>query len=311
MAALVWFLAIGISLSYSQEPPSFPRLSLQPGSGSYTFLQESISRFYQAEVSVQDPPELSLLLYNPQWADIPNPPSTLLAIASRTNIPVDTLASLNRLESINQPVAFPILIPNQPGLFVSPSPKNDLEDMIHGRLAGDDRRSEGVELHIGPGTNSDYEGAWLFFPGARLTSSERLLLYQVYFSIPLRNYRITAPFGMDVNPFGEGTRYHHGIDLASDTDDLYVRASAGGRVSHVGVDPIYGLYLEIEHDGVFTTRYAHLEQVLVKKGQDVRTGDGVGIMGNTGLSTGRHLHFEIHKNGEVVNPAHFIRALRY
>ena len=101
-------------------------------------------------------------------------------------------------------------------------------------------------------------------------------------------------------------RFHYGTDFRADRGKT-VRASERGIVIFSGRQSGYGKVLIIRHDSRFQTLYAHLEKTSVKKGRKVGRGEKIGVMGNTGRSTGIHLHFEIHDNGKAVNPERVLK----
>lgn len=125
------------------------------------------------------------------------------------------------------------------------------------------------------------------------------------FSVPLEG-NITSPFGERVNPNDNTTKeIHTGIDI--DTNLGYnVTASADGKVEKVGYDERFGNYVILRHDKTYSTCYAHLETVKVKENDEIKKGNLVGIAGETGNATGKHLHFEIRKNEERVDPQKYI-----
>jgi murein DD-endopeptidase MepM/ murein hydrolase activator NlpD len=86
-----------------------------------------------------------------------------------------------------------------------------------------------------------------------------------------------------------------------------VLSTADGTILEIGRDPVYGIFVIIDHSGGYESVYAHLQRTLVKKGQQVSSGDPVGLVGNTGGTTGAHLHFEIHYNGKPRDPLQFIK----
>ncbi len=112
--------------------------------------------------------------------------------------------------------------------------------------------------------------------------------------------RISSKYGIRFHPIRKRWLGHGGIDLAVKTGTL-VRAAAHGTVAHIGYDPKgYGRYIVIKHDKGYYTLYAHLQkEVLVKKGQKVLNGESIAFSGNTGGSTGPHLHFEIIKANKL------------
>jgi murein DD-endopeptidase MepM/ murein hydrolase activator NlpD len=121
---------------------------------------------------------------------------------------------------------------------------------------------------------------------------------------------LSRGFGIKIDPF-TGTRQPHlGIDLAADIGTP-VYATADGRVSFVGRDPGLGKMIRINHLSGYSTVYAHLSQVKVKRGEHVKRGEVIGEVGNTGYSTGPHLHYEVHFLGQPKNPLNYILASQY
>ena len=112
--------------------------------------------------------------------------------------------------------------------------------------------------------------------------------------------------GMITSRYGTRSRgFHTGLDLAGSTGSP-VYASDGGTVSFAGWSGGYGKVIKINHGNGYETYYAHLSSINVKSGQKVAKGEMIGRVGNTGNSTGPHLHFEIRLNGQTLNPAKYI-----
>lgn len=99
----------------------------------------------------------------------------------------------------------------------------------------------------------------------------------------------------------EAPENHPGVDIAVPTDS-YVRAAGAGRVAAAGEDPVYGLFVALDHAKGYRTVYGHLSQLFVEVGQGVRKGEVIGLSGSTGQSTAPHLHFEILRQGTPVDP---------
>lgn len=104
-------------------------------------------------------------------------------------------------------------------------------------------------------------------------------------------------------------RMHNGTDFAA-PHGTPIRATADGVVVYVGWQSAYGRLIKIKHDFGIETRYAHLSKFRVKKGQRVSRGQHIGDMGNTGRSTGTHLHYEIRIGGKAINPMKYIKAAK-
>lgn len=115
------------------------------------------------------------------------------------------------------------------------------------------------------------------------------------------NGRFSSAFGMRRHPILGYTRMHKGIDIAAPWGSP-VYAAADGTVQFAGRSAGYGNLIRLGHDGGFGTGYGHLSRIVVRPGQHVRKGQLIAASGNSGLSTGPHLHFETTRNGVAVNP---------
>ena len=122
---------------------------------------------------------------------------------------------------------------------------------------------------------------------------------------PVDSGFISSYFGERVDPFTGYTAFHPGIDFAGE-EGAQVMAVATGVVVWAGERLGYGNLVEINHGNGYTTRYAHNSRVLVKVGDTVQKGQAVSLLGNTGHSTGPHVHFEVLKDGSPVDPMAFI-----
>ncbi len=117
---------------------------------------------------------------------------------------------------------------------------------------------------------------------------------------------ITAGFGPAVHPFTGQWYLHKGIDIAYGYG-IPILSTANGKVIQIEYEPLgFGHYVVIRHKYGFYTRYAHLQKVLVKKGQQVERGAIIGTMGSSGLSTGPHLHYEVRIGSQVVDPLKYL-----
>ena len=116
---------------------------------------------------------------------------------------------------------------------------------------------------------------------------------------------MTSRFGHRVSPFTGRKEFHKGVDIAN-RKGTEILATADGIVSYAGKKGAMGHVLVIDHGHGMITRYAHLSEALKKRGEKVKRGDTIAQMGNSGRSTGPHLHYEVHLNGVPVNPATYI-----
>ena len=140
-----------------------------------------------------------------------------------------------------------------------------------------------------------------------LNEMDKLNLYRIAaekapFAVPLKDaFRFTSGFGR------RWGRMHEGTDFAA-AHGTPIYATADGVVTHAGWMSGYGRLVKIQHEFGIETRYAHMSKIRVKVGQRVSRGDQVGDMGNTGRSTGTHLHYEVRVGGKAVNPMTYIKA---
>ena len=127
------------------------------------------------------------------------------------------------------------------------------------------------------------------------------------FDAPLPGRVVNSPFGLRQMPWEENGRLHEGVDIAA-PGGAAVKVAADGVVKRTGVSPTYGRFVEVMHKGGLTTTYAHLAGPArgIKRGAYVRRGETVAFVGNSGRSTGSHLHFEIRKGDKPLNPSFFM-----
>ncbi|MCE6961987.1 DUF5930 domain-containing protein [Cereibacter sphaeroides] len=148
-----------------------------------------------------------------------------------------------------------------------------------------------------------------------LNGLDRMNLYRLAatkapFAMPVKSaFRYTSGFGGRSDPYGRGNRRHEGIDMAG-ASGTPIYATADGTVIEAGWANGYGRVIKIRHEFGIQTVYGHLSRIRVDEGQRVSRGDRIGDMGNTGRSTGTHLHYEVRVDGSPVNPMTFIKAAK-
>ncbi len=120
-------------------------------------------------------------------------------------------------------------------------------------------------------------------------------------NFPVKGGHISSGFGIRKDPIHGMSRMHKGLDIAA-KESTFVYPLGKGKVIFSGYKPGYGNTVEIQHGNTVVTRYAHLEMSLIDVGRDVDQNDIIALVGNTGRSTGPHLHLELAFNGEVVDP---------
>lgn len=160
-------------------------------------------------------------------------------------------------------------------------------------------------------------------PGGRLSSklnnlenklsysdSLQSVLRKMPLAPPLQAYYITSTFGKRRDPVNKKWSMHYGLDMGSAAGAM-VMATAPGKVIHAGWKGNFGKLVEIDHGAGIITRYGHLSKIMVKEGQEVSFADKIAIIGSTGRSTGRHLHYEVLFKDKGLDPMKFVKAGRY
>jgi murein DD-endopeptidase MepM/ murein hydrolase activator NlpD len=155
-------------------------------------------------------------------------------------------------------------------------------------------------------------GKVIFIPGGKMDANalnraiKRPVIEKMIY--PVNNRRITSNFGWredPVNPVAGQMTFHRAVDLAGKMGDP-VKAALKGTVLHVDSNRNLGNFIILKH-GEYQTLYAHLSAVLVKGGEEVSQGQLIGRVGETGYTTGPHLHFEVFRNGNRINPLEILR----
>ncbi|MES2825820.1 MAG: M23 family metallopeptidase [Pseudomonadota bacterium] len=130
----------------------------------------------------------------------------------------------------------------------------------------------------------------------------------VFDTLPVHSGYMSSRYGYRIDPFNGKTEFHSGMDYSSPYGSP-IKAVAAGVVTLSGDAQGYGNIVEISHGGSFETRYAHNKSNLVKIGDVVKKGQIIALVGSTGRSTGPHVHFEVYKNGRVVDPASYLQSI--
>ena len=134
---------------------------------------------------------------------------------------------------------------------------------------------------------------------------EHLALMRLPTRLPIQGAELVSTFGNREDPFTGRRAFHAGLDFAAGHGTT-IRAAAGGVVAYAGFRPDFGWVVEVEHGNGLTTRYAHASKLLVKTGAVVTPGDAIAAVGSTGRSSGPHLHFEVLRNGEAIDPRRYL-----
>ncbi|UCF97674.1 MAG: peptidoglycan DD-metalloendopeptidase family protein [Spirochaetaceae bacterium] len=221
---------------------------------------------------------------------------TLSGIAERFGMDLDTIASLNRewgsgvhLVQIGEAIK----IPNQDGIYI------EIEEDLDALCEEKGVPVEVVSTVNGVDRTEIIPGMELFFPGVQHTGIERSVITGSAFLKPVAGW-LTSGFGYRRDPFTKEMHFHRGLDLAARAGTS-VRAALDGRVIAVGYDPVLGNYILIRHQISYSSIYGHLSQIWISRGATVTRGQRIGAVGNSGKSTGPHLHFEIRRRGVPIN----------
>jgi murein DD-endopeptidase MepM/ murein hydrolase activator NlpD len=222
---------------------------------------------------------------------------TLWTIAKRFDVEPDGVISSNSFSNVHRiREGDVVLVPNMRGIFVDVGKGDTLLG-----FASRHRVSPGFIMEVNDLQSGVIEpGMRIFLPGARFSSVERAYALGVAFEKPVRG-RVTSRFGYRRDPFSRKRAYHTGIDIGIRAG-AEVHAAREGTVAFSGARFGSGKVVILMHGFGYQTVYAHLSATRVSRGQKVRKGEIVGFVGDSGRSTGPHLHFEIWRRGKLVNP---------
>jgi murein DD-endopeptidase MepM/ murein hydrolase activator NlpD len=305
MFAGVFFISflLGAALAVSaQSPFSFPLIK-RLGAGDVVFRQfeddvregrrvfgSTAGNRSGQRLSPADWAErLTIYAYTTREDDVVD--DTVRGIAARCNVTQVSIASLNRISHDNGVGDRTLLLPTVSGVFVLQTPASDMDRLLFSARDAND----GVAITVA-GTR------YLFFPGDDFSPTERsFFLSGGRFQFPLREFTVTSRFGSRVSPISGTVRFHRGLDLAAPMG-TEVYAAGEGTVIECGENAVYGIFVIVRHDAIWTSLYGHLAAVLVTQGEKIGKGRLLGKVGSTGQSTGPHLHFELRQNGRAADP---------
>ena len=232
----------------------------------------------------------------------------LTTISRKIGVNLDTLVSVNKITNANKlKPGQKIIIPNRNGLLYTIKQNENIEEVASkydiqlNRILAFNKIDEISDIEIGDD---------IFLPGAKYTLDERIEKFGQMFSLPVTVTRISSLFGYRVHPITKVRTKHTGVDIPGSLDTP-VYAARKGKVIFAGYSGGYGNLVIVRHDKGYTTYYGHLNKITTKIGANVGVGVMIGRMGSTGNSTGSHLHFEVRRNGEALNPIDFIPIRKY
>lgn len=242
------------------------------------------------------PVTLSMRTYTVRSGD------SIASLAKRFGLRADTIIAINNLQSqssIKQGVS--LRIPNMDGIIHKVRKGENLSSIAKAYGADMTKLVDVNEL----ASATLNTGQSLFIPNARLASTTLKNFYGETFVWPVRG-PISSPFGYRSNPFSGLRTYHSAIDIVVNKGTP-VKATSEGVVADTGYNSVFGNYIIIRHDNGYQSLYAHLSEISVRQGSKVMQSSIIGRSGNTGQSTGPHLHFSIFKNGQALDPAKLVK----
>ncbi|MEI8093193.1 MAG: M23 family metallopeptidase [Spirochaetales bacterium] len=272
-----------------------PHLLLNAPDLGRLLVDDSEPMTIEQAVSNEKAPPLELQSYVLQKGDM------LSAIANKYNLNLSTLISFNGIKNVRRVgIGTDLKIPNSVGVLYTVQKGDSLSGLARTWKIAYETILEANRLTtpvLAPGQK-------VFLPGASLSARDLREALGELFILPT-NGVITSRFGTRKDPFTGIRTFHNGVDFANSMGTA-VRAAMEGRVTDTGFNSSYGNYILVSHEGGFQTLYGHLKKFVVSAGQYVNQGQQIGLMGNTGYSTGTHLHFSIFKWNNPLNPLNYL-----
>lgn len=227
---------------------------------------------------------------------------TVSAIAESFDVTVDTILSANSIQSARALRPGQLLkIPCMSGIIYSAKAGDTAESIAKKYEISEDRLIEVNYL-----LSADLGGGKpIFLPDAKLPTAVLREISGDLFYWPVRGV-ITSWFSWRRDPFSGRKTFHNGLDIGVPTGTR-IGAGMEGSVEETGYSPIMGKYVMMRHPGGWKSLYAHMSSISVQQGQYIARGGKIGLSGNTGYSTGPHVHFSVYKNGKAMNPANVLK----
>ena len=292
-------LAFGIVLLLSLVPAPFsPVEEYIPYYGDFVWQTDTPVRLSSGEFRESGRgglenyvPRLRLKEYTIERGD------TLWNIAREHDVDPDSIISCNVFTNVHAiQVGDVILIPNIRGIFVNVKEGDTIFSYSTKYKVAPDFIMEVNNLR----TNELSPGMKIFLPDVKFSNMERAYALGEAFNKPVRG-RLTSRYGYRRDPFTRKRSFHRGIDIANRVG-ARVYAAQGGVVVFAGPRHGYGNAIILEHQFGYKTMYGHLNETVVKRGQRVKSGQTIGTVGNSGRSTGPHVHFEIWHKNRTIDP---------
>lgn len=227
---------------------------------------------------------------------------TVSGIAESFDVTVDTILSVNNIQSAKALRPSQLLkIPNMAGILYRTKAGDTVDAVALTHKISADRLIEANGLM----TMEMGAGKMLFLPDAKLPTAVLREISGDLFKWPVRGV-ITSWFSWRRDPFSGRNSFHNGLDIGVPMGTP-IGSAMEGTVNETGYSPIMGKYVIVRHSGGWKTLYAHMSSITAQNGQYLSRGGRLGLSGNTGYSTGPHVHFSVFKNGKAVNPANVLQ----
>lgn len=228
---------------------------------------------------------------------------SVIASAEAAGVPQPALAEMLRAFSWDVNFQHDIKVGDRFDVLVEQSWTSDGQPVDTGRVLWAALTTGGGERSFSVYRFKPRDGAEFFY------NREGESVVKALLRTPLNMSRISSRFGLRRHPVLKFTRLHAGIDFAAPPGTPILAAGAG-RVIEAGPNGGYGRWVKIGHEGGLATGYAHMSRIApgVRRSARVRQGQVIGFVGSTGLSTGPHLHFELHRQGRPIDPLSMART---
>ena len=224
---------------------------------------------------------------------------TFWTVMTASSLDIDTIMTINDLSSPGLAKPGKVLyLANMRGIILENKTGKELGKLL---------REKKISSEYVTAVNGKLDQKYLFVPCGEISSIQRSLFLGTGFTLPLLEGRQTSGFGTRRNPFdSRRSEFHKGIDIACPQGSK-VLAARDGVVTFTGIQGGYGKLIILNHEHGYSSYYGHLSKYNVKPGQKVSRGDVIGFSGNTGRTTGPHLHFEVKKGNRSFNPGLLVK----
>jgi len=243
------------------------------------------------------------------------PGDTLTIIAINHDVSLNELRVANDIDGSSIYPGDELIIPGENGSLTGQGgEESEVEEITHNVRSGEALSTIARQHDTDVATIREYNnlngdmiraGDELVIPVSSRNSSSQRSNSSTNFDWPVEG-NITSDYGNRRHPVTGGNDFHSGIDIAA-PHGTTIQAAASGTVSFVGWMGGYGRVVIIDHGNGYETLYAHNSQIMVNEGQNVNRGTAIARVGTSGVATGPHVHFEVHKNGNHQNPMNFLR----